>query len=244
MVSGKKALQMAGLEKHSNPEGYEKLDKTRVGVLVGTGMGGITVKQDGKTMQCSCTAHAELKKNMTAILPPFPSLCWARWPFHVCVTRWALATCVSPGSGFLWWPVSLAPQAWRTWCRRATRRFRPFSSPTRSRTWVAPCSLSIRCGIRQRCESSRMACSYAPSLLSLSSVLRARAPAQYAHSLHISVRVNRCLVHAAEAYQCAVLVCRVLWAQTTLCPQPAPQPTMLSCAQPTTSGTETQTLWW
>jgi hypothetical protein len=39
---------MAGLEKEANPEAYGKLDHTRVGVLVGTGMGGLTVFQDGE----------------------------------------------------------------------------------------------------------------------------------------------------------------------------------------------------
>eukprot|EP00198_Chlamydomonas_reinhardtii_P011862 XP_001701199.1 3-ketoacyl-CoA-synthase [Chlamydomonas reinhardtii] len=47
MVSGKKALIMAGLEKERCSEGYKKVDPTRVGVLVGTGMGGLTVFQDG-----------------------------------------------------------------------------------------------------------------------------------------------------------------------------------------------------
>uniref|UniRef100_A0A1D1ZN72 3-oxoacyl-[acyl-carrier-protein] synthase I, chloroplastic n=2 Tax=Auxenochlorella protothecoides TaxID=3075 RepID=A0A1D1ZN72_AUXPR len=47
MVASKKALRQAGLEKEACPEGYEKLDKTRVGVLVGSGMGGLTVFQDG-----------------------------------------------------------------------------------------------------------------------------------------------------------------------------------------------------
>lgn len=47
MVSSKKALRMAGLEKHANADGYSKLDLSRVGVLVGTGMGGLTVFQDG-----------------------------------------------------------------------------------------------------------------------------------------------------------------------------------------------------
>ncbi|KAI8469757.1 MAG: thiolase-like protein [Monoraphidium minutum] len=45
MVSGKKALKMAGLEK-GNGE-FEKLDKTRCGILVGSGMGGLQVFQDG-----------------------------------------------------------------------------------------------------------------------------------------------------------------------------------------------------
>jgi len=43
LVAGKKALRMAGLE----GEGLEGVDKTRVGVLVGSGMGGLTVFQDG-----------------------------------------------------------------------------------------------------------------------------------------------------------------------------------------------------
>lgn len=47
MVASKKALRAAGLEKEANPDGYEKLDKSRVGVLVGSGMGGLTVFQDG-----------------------------------------------------------------------------------------------------------------------------------------------------------------------------------------------------
>mmetsp|Transcript_33636 Transcript_33636/g.74468 ORF Transcript_33636/g.74468 Transcript_33636/m.74468 type:complete len:456 (-) Transcript_33636:523-1890(-) len=47
VVSGRKALIQAGLDKEKNPEGYSKLDLTRVGVLIGTGMGGLTVFQDG-----------------------------------------------------------------------------------------------------------------------------------------------------------------------------------------------------
>lgn len=47
MVASKKALQAAGLEKGANPDGHDSLDKTRVGVLVGSGMGGLTVFQDG-----------------------------------------------------------------------------------------------------------------------------------------------------------------------------------------------------
>lgn len=48
VCSGKKALMMAGLERHSQPEGYAQLDPTRVGILIGTGMGGLTVFQDGE----------------------------------------------------------------------------------------------------------------------------------------------------------------------------------------------------
>ncbi|EFN51756.1 hypothetical protein CHLNCDRAFT_27559 [Chlorella variabilis] len=47
MVASKKALQAAGLEKGANPDGYGALDKSRVGVLVGSGMGGLSVFQDG-----------------------------------------------------------------------------------------------------------------------------------------------------------------------------------------------------
>jgi 3-oxoacyl-[acyl-carrier-protein] synthase II len=47
LVSSKKALKEAGLDKEDSPEAYEALDKARVGVLVGTGMGGLQVFQDG-----------------------------------------------------------------------------------------------------------------------------------------------------------------------------------------------------
>jgi len=47
VVSGRKALIQAGLDKDRNPEGHAKLDVSRVGVLIGTGMGGLTVFQDG-----------------------------------------------------------------------------------------------------------------------------------------------------------------------------------------------------
>lgn len=40
------ALQAAGLEKHADPEGHGALDKTRVGVLVGSGMGGLSGEGD------------------------------------------------------------------------------------------------------------------------------------------------------------------------------------------------------
>ncbi|KAF8714852.1 hypothetical protein HU200_027386 [Digitaria exilis] len=45
IVSGKKALENAGLAKGSDE--HAKLDKVRAGVLVGTGMGGLTVFSDG-----------------------------------------------------------------------------------------------------------------------------------------------------------------------------------------------------
>ncbi|KAJ1698658.1 hypothetical protein LUZ63_007170 [Rhynchospora breviuscula] len=45
LVSGKKALENAGLG--INSEEHKKIDKVRAGVLVGTGMGGLTVFSDG-----------------------------------------------------------------------------------------------------------------------------------------------------------------------------------------------------
>lgn len=41
------ALQAAGLEKGANPDGYGALDKSRVGVLVGSGMGGLSGERLG-----------------------------------------------------------------------------------------------------------------------------------------------------------------------------------------------------
>lgn len=49
IVAAKKALRSAGIEKEANPEAHESLDKSRVGVLIGSGMGGLTVLQDGVT---------------------------------------------------------------------------------------------------------------------------------------------------------------------------------------------------
>jgi 3-oxoacyl-[acyl-carrier-protein] synthase II len=48
MVSGKKALAMAGLDKEANASAFSQLDLTRCGVLVGSGMGGLSVFQDGE----------------------------------------------------------------------------------------------------------------------------------------------------------------------------------------------------
>lgn len=48
------ALQDAGLEKGSNPDGHGALDKTRVGVLVGSGMGGLTGEHDRVGRQSAC----------------------------------------------------------------------------------------------------------------------------------------------------------------------------------------------
>ncbi|KAK9803542.1 hypothetical protein WJX73_006478 [Symbiochloris irregularis] len=47
VVSARKALAHAGLDKDEHPEAFEKIDKTRAGVLIGSGMGGLTVFQDG-----------------------------------------------------------------------------------------------------------------------------------------------------------------------------------------------------
>ena len=48
IVAGKKALAQAGLDKNSDASAYSQLDLTRCGVLVGSGMGGLSVFQDGK----------------------------------------------------------------------------------------------------------------------------------------------------------------------------------------------------
>lgn len=42
IVAGRKALIQAGLDKENDAEAFEKLDKMRCGVLVGSGMGGLT----------------------------------------------------------------------------------------------------------------------------------------------------------------------------------------------------------
>ena len=49
MVASKKALADAGLSNTEDEEAFNKLDKARVGVLVGSGMGGLQVFQDGVT---------------------------------------------------------------------------------------------------------------------------------------------------------------------------------------------------
>lgn len=52
MVAGKKALISAGLGTDLHPEAFEKLDKTRAGILVGSGMGGLGVFEEGvKTLE-------------------------------------------------------------------------------------------------------------------------------------------------------------------------------------------------
>ena len=58
MVSCKKALTDAGLNKEDSPEAFEKLDKKRVGVLVGSGMGGLQVFQDGVSNLVQKVCHA------------------------------------------------------------------------------------------------------------------------------------------------------------------------------------------
>lgn len=47
IVSARKALKQAGLDPSDNEEAFNKVDKTRAGVLIGSGMGGLTVFQDG-----------------------------------------------------------------------------------------------------------------------------------------------------------------------------------------------------
>jgi 3-oxoacyl-[acyl-carrier-protein] synthase II len=48
MVSGKKALAQAGLDKEANASAFSQLNLARCGVLVGSGMGGLQVFQDGE----------------------------------------------------------------------------------------------------------------------------------------------------------------------------------------------------
>lgn len=47
MVASKKALADAGLSREKDPDAFEKLDKTKVGVLVGSGMGGLQMFETG-----------------------------------------------------------------------------------------------------------------------------------------------------------------------------------------------------
>jgi len=47
MVAGKKALAQAGLSRDAHAQAYGALDLTRCGILVGSGMGGLSVFQDG-----------------------------------------------------------------------------------------------------------------------------------------------------------------------------------------------------
>lgn len=47
LVASKKALRQAGIEKDKNADAHAALDASRVGVIVGSGMGGLTVFQDG-----------------------------------------------------------------------------------------------------------------------------------------------------------------------------------------------------
>jgi 3-oxoacyl-[acyl-carrier-protein] synthase II len=47
LVAAKKAMRQAGIEKEGCPEGHAALDKARAGVLIGSGMGGLMVFQEG-----------------------------------------------------------------------------------------------------------------------------------------------------------------------------------------------------
>ena len=47
MLPPAQALIDAGLDREHHAGAYEALDKTRAGVLIGSGMGGLTVFQDG-----------------------------------------------------------------------------------------------------------------------------------------------------------------------------------------------------
>jgi 3-oxoacyl-[acyl-carrier-protein] synthase II len=49
VVAAKKALMEAGIEKTANPEAWEKLNKPKVGVLIGSGMGGLDTMETNIT---------------------------------------------------------------------------------------------------------------------------------------------------------------------------------------------------
>jgi 3-oxoacyl-[acyl-carrier-protein] synthase II len=57
MVAGKKALAQAGLDKDANAAAFSGLDLTRCGVLVGSGMGGLSVFQDGASSRALSSNH-------------------------------------------------------------------------------------------------------------------------------------------------------------------------------------------
>ena len=58
------ALQQAGLDKATNPEANEKLNKAKCGVLVGSGMGGLQTLQDG-------VSSNEAKGSMSPFVIPY-----------------------------------------------------------------------------------------------------------------------------------------------------------------------------
>eukprot|EP00669_Euglena_mutabilis_P007336 TRINITY_DN2655_c0_g1_i1.p1 TRINITY_DN2655_c0_g1~~TRINITY_DN2655_c0_g1_i1.p1 ORF type:complete len:479 (-),score=152.15 TRINITY_DN2655_c0_g1_i1:180-1463(-) len=47
MVAARRAIIQAGIDKETNPEAHEKLDKAKVGVLVASGMGGLGTLESG-----------------------------------------------------------------------------------------------------------------------------------------------------------------------------------------------------
>uniref|UniRef100_A0A7S4CSG9 3-oxoacyl-[acyl-carrier-protein] synthase I, chloroplastic n=1 Tax=Eutreptiella gymnastica TaxID=73025 RepID=A0A7S4CSG9_9EUGL len=63
-VASTKALQQAGLDKATNPEANEKLNKAKCGVLVGSGMGGLQTLQDG-------VSSNEAKGSMSPFVIPY-----------------------------------------------------------------------------------------------------------------------------------------------------------------------------
>jgi len=88
-VASKKALRQAGLEKGTD-EAYDRLDRTKVGVLVGSGMGGLTVFQVGLSRLPpshsdgeSCLSHGP---GHTISLECHPSTHWDL--FSSTIPRW------------------------------------------------------------------------------------------------------------------------------------------------------------
>ncbi len=75
------------LMQEANPEAFSKLDMTRVGVLVGTGMGGLTIFQDGE----SCVLiHACMHAHMCIRTGIHKSWCAPAWAAHHLPGQWQL----------------------------------------------------------------------------------------------------------------------------------------------------------
>ena len=79
---------MAGLSKEDNAEEFEKLDKSRVGVLVGSGMGGLQVFQDGVT-----NLVQKVRGAVADVIGMKPQMrCWHKHPQPCCCQMTASRT--------------------------------------------------------------------------------------------------------------------------------------------------------
>ena len=76
-VASRKALKQAGLDK--DQDSYQNLNKQKVGVLVGSGMGGLTVFQDNVTNMM----EKGVKKVSPFFIPYAITNMWALSSFHV-----------------------------------------------------------------------------------------------------------------------------------------------------------------